>query len=707
MRSVINLLVLWLIPATLGLRIDLELENLDRKLSPKSIGIMLHSMTDFYQLGRVLSTKSRLDPPLPFIHYYNTYSSALTWSRIMQISAALMPEYKLKGRRYASPLKNLLNSECMTLWKGLDKVPGNDWKDFLRSHPESNPLLAMGELVIKKDYEYNNTLRQLFENNPDLLDVFLESASTATVSHGLIFDHSIANLVDMNIFDFDPLKFPRLFTPFVYSSTNLRHFDNLRANSHWKPLDRYVWAMTVVHAVVFRFNSAVATLNTESKYFVDKNSKYFELTKSIMKFKPTTPLCVFIKELLKSDGIVHRLVNNQALTVSQIEMTEHLMEGNIKGPIVPLLFRDVIGRVLGDNNPLLQKISSRLAAETKIPSETLFPYFKGDSLKAALAKNVDPADGIPYHITSMWVLDQTVLSKFIFIDHFRFEDRMILMKQRLHCHSERIDGESDLLFNIQIDGRPDNLNILEDVSSGLDTIHLLNRRAVMAQSHAFAPKTDLKRLDVQFLMLQFWAYLTDYRLNMFTQVPVEVSVAGYCNHPRPWIHPKLWFLLGRFFALCFKNGISLAGAADPIEFSLFAGIFSDMHFHIADSDKDWHIKSSSFDMFDESWVDEKLTKPLEDTIQNIVDNGPVDYYSSAHFHSRWDHNFDTDYVGFLFESYTADAFDGRYPYMNVNRLQAFVKKGIIAFWMGMQPITRFFSAEEVYSQLFGDESLPK
>lgn len=703
MRSVINFLF-WLIPAVLGLELKMGLKEAENRLSPRRIGFILHLITNFHQLGRLLSTKSRLDPPLPFIHYYNTYSQNLTWSRINQIATFLNQEYALFGRSYACPLKALLNSECIAFWNGLDRVPLDELKDFLKSHPESNPLLAIGDLVMKNDYQYNLTVKNRFENNPELLTALLESASSATVTHGLLFEQSLANLLDKGVVKFDPWNWPRLLTPKVYEASNIR-LQSHRALPDWKPIDRYIVAMTVVYANVSNFKSEVAPIYSSSKYFIYKDSRYSELIKSIATFKPQTPLCAFIKELLKNGGIAHHVLNEERMTPAQIEMLERLMENNIKGPIVPLLFRNVLVPFLSPYDFMFNNISSRLAKDTKIPSETLVPYFQGSQLKAALLKNVNPEDGIPYHIASQWTHNRYGNNNRFFIEHFLFEDRMRLMKQRLHCHRENIDDEVTLQFTIQIDGRQDNLHILEDVASGLDTVHVMNRREITAQSVTFGSGSGIQNMDVHALMIQFWTYLTADELNLFSRIPAESSANRWRYRPRPWIHPKLWFLIGRFLALCFKNNISLAGSGDPIDFTIFSSIFSYNNFNIPDLTKDWDIKSTSFDMFDYSWVDQELPETINQAITSIIANGPENNHISCHLAELIDLYYDPSVYSTLFDSYNAHNDSTSYTLFTEDDVHRLVKRGMLAFWLGMQPIPCFFTAEEVYIKLFGAESL--
>lgn len=686
-----------------GLKITTTEAQIFNQLPSDSIGVLLHSIDDLDALQGMLNDASVAMKPVqfPFYNYYVKGCTALTWPRIRKIMAAYDQDRVLPSQRFFA-LDALLSSSCLANWNGLWKSSTADLRELFTFAPHSNPIFAFGDLLDTKGLEKFTPITGKFQRNPHIVDLLLEMLSSAMLSDGLFAEDSLKRLLNCHVLSrrvLDPVRFPRLSTMKIVRLTlvNLQtELPRIEVQSHWTKLDRLIWALNYDWIV----RTADLPVGEHPDHAVNK------LYQSLYpRVRSKNSWRTFMREFLKpKSGILANVRSGCSLTRDQIYNMESMMRD------ADLLSKHLLLRWLDLNvtrrfAEYLRALPSSAALPLPWRPYSAFEVYNADEegLFCYLKQNIVQTYKIPLFITQYWIINRRIYPcNDALIQFFDFSARLRLFRRHTLLHADDIfesKQEEDNLgwataYFMAVFTRTTRQHatpVLEDVAGCLKDPILLHFQTLTA-SLVSGALSNAHPISLSALFYIFLKELFDPKRDLFTGTEI-VTGTERVFLPRPWIRPRLWLLFGRFLTISFQRGISFPSLKLDRQFFLDA---FNQSFMYKCSMKSEFIEFASLRCF------EFNNKSRFPRIVSNCDDCELDKRALL-FALIAEKDKDKD-------GYKQHLFDSRSPPLSFNKTTALgvdvlaieaVQRGMFMFWLGLEPLTAFFTADEVYDAIFG------
>ena len=660
------------------LEFEICVDKIDRHLRPEGIGKFLHSISDVVLLAKLLESS-----PLPLYNYYLNGCHFLTWPRIRSI---------LKARNTVSKdlhftIDALLSPTCLAVWPGLWKSQPRRLETLLDKHPQLNPLYAFGNVCVSGNPSRVNFMKQKIREKTAIFNVLLEAANSAMLQAELFAESALVDLVACEVVDLiDPVRFPRLFTSGLFAALYDKiDFTQIEALPHWEEVDRLIWSLNYCQ-VCWKAGLEVG------------NHLWHPISRLFDSLQPTTRTrktrwSRFMRELLRpEDGICARALKEIPSHAAQVKLMEEASLDWMGGAFSDFLIYRWLESVYPDSE-VWNSFSSIAATKPNRMPYSALQLFGHDAvaLKAHLETNIGDPERIPLFIAYEWIFKRRIVNWHDgLIEFFSFPARRRLFRQYTKIHGIALltqDVAYEMCFTYVASSSMARV-IMNDFLAELRDEELLNIQDLTAIMRVSESKE--KTLILPQLFSVFLENIFDSNRGLFTLDKTGAHV------PRPYIRPKLWFYLGRFFTLAFKLGIRFPGL--KLKKSVFVAAFNQRFEASID-------RTSSFISFaDDANVFQFNTEFSFPEIVNNCSETPetrraliyalnIDSIEESQKllpgegSDLYDSNPPSD-----FNTRSTETFDGL--------VRAVTGDGMFKFWIGLEPLVSFFTADEVYNALF-------
>jgi hypothetical protein len=692
------IIVLCLGKCSSALEFDVSFNHIDRRLTSISIGRILHYLDDIPVLARLLDTSG-----LPLYKYYLDGCPFLTWQRISHIqrTAKTLPE---------SSVDALLSPYCLAKWPGLWAHPRR-LETFLLKHPHSNPLYAFGDLIYREGVTFTSSLRANLTRYEVSFEVLLEAASEAMLSSGLSAEASLFEMLSNEVIDWiDPVRFPRLFTPLIFDALREQiDWTQMGTFDHWHELDRLIWSLNYCEICRRRGWEIGAHPVEDAEYSVNSLYSMLQLNALLRRARKTT-WSVFMRELLRpGDGIGAQVIRGAPLTPQQGQQ----MEAASLSPLCDSFSKILIYRWLNSiyiESEIVNYFSGAVASMPFRLAYSALEVFGDDEvvLQVHLETNLRSREQIPLFLADQWIIRRRLgrswssLSAWqeALINFFSFSARRRLFLQYTKAHSGYLStGSVDYELTICVDGaRSREDAILEDLGEELRDIELLNVQdltAIFVSDIASSSPSPLlpRSIELSELFNSFLEALFLPERRLFFR-----NAEGGVYMPHPWIRPRLWLRLGRFFTIAFQRGLKFPHL--KLKRSVFVNAFKQCFEAYSPQNTEFIGFENDSDVFEFN-VDYQFPEIAENS-PRIDQSFLREALTYACKIDDWEHA--NDYVrgksASLFVCNPQRNF--LLPRnMSVDELAGKVtSESMFKFWIGLEPLTAFFSGDEVYDALF-------
>ncbi len=407
---------------------------------------------------------------------------------------------------------------------------------------------------------------------------------------------------------------------------------------------------------------------------------------------------IFMRTLLQPvDGMLAKAQESKILSSEQISIIKAAMRSSLSGPFQNYLIYNWLTQYFRDLE-MSEFLTDGMSNMSPYSALELFNDDE-DALKTVLKSNGVDVERVPSFLSLPWVRNRpTHAFTETLTDFFSYDARKRLFVQYTKVHWIYLMS-FDAVHHIRIDfaeGRDRHLAVLEDLAEDLQHFELLNMRELTTESqieNSFLDEPFIQVLELEELFCLFLEALI--AKNFFKEDDFGTFL------PNPWIRPKLWMLLGRFFTVAFQRGIKFP-ANLRLKRSFFRTAFNQRFAPQEHKSRPSFIQFSEKEhefIFNRQHQFRELIKNREETCRRLI-------AYSHHLEAVKDTNFYRFFSlkgGQLFASEPPQDFeeDDAPTELSLKRLvRRAVREGMFKFWLGLEPLVSFFTADEVYNALF-------